>query len=258
MDMKLSELLPGQSAPHVGSKGNVRSFERNEYGRDFVVGDIHGMFPHLERLLDKAGFAEGRDRLFSVGDLVDRGPHSAMALEWLDFPWFFACCGNHEQFVIDSEIPEQADLWVTYNGGGWWLRLSDAEQISFRERFRQLPLAMEIVTGSGLVGLVHADVPPMIPWDRYMDLLRAGNQDATYYAMWSRDRVQGKSKGTVQGGVARVYCGHSPVRQAVAFDNVYFIDTGAAYIGDGYKDAKLTLIEIHPEAHRVFSIRTAD
>jgi hypothetical protein len=45
------------------------------------------------------------------------------------------------------------------------------------------------------------------------------------------------------------------VREPVAVDNVYFIDTGAVYIRDGYTDARLTLIQIHPEPHREYSIR---
>jgi len=39
------------------------------------------------------------DQLFSVGDLVDRGPESHRVLEWLARPWFFAICGNHDFMV---------------------------------------------------------------------------------------------------------------------------------------------------------------
>ena len=49
-------------------------FARNVGGRDFAVGDIHGCFSHLSRSLEAIGFDAAVDRLFSVGDLVDRGP----------------------------------------------------------------------------------------------------------------------------------------------------------------------------------------
>ena len=88
------------------NSGLVHSFTMNDNGRDFVVGDIHGMFGALEGLLAEVEFNEEHDRLFSVGDLVDRGPDSNRALEWLAKPWFFACRGNHEQFVLDSSNPE--------------------------------------------------------------------------------------------------------------------------------------------------------
>jgi hypothetical protein len=37
---------------------------------------------------------------------------------------------------------------------------------------------------------------------------------------------------------------------------VHFIDTGAVYCQEGYAEARLTLIEIQPELHRVYAINT--
>ena len=51
-------------------------FAQNTVGRDFAVGDIHGCFTELQRGLEAIGFDPSTDRLFSVGDLVDRGPES--------------------------------------------------------------------------------------------------------------------------------------------------------------------------------------
>ena len=48
----------------------------NKVGRDFVVGDVHGMFDRVAQALTKVQFNPSRDRLFSVGDLIDRGPQS--------------------------------------------------------------------------------------------------------------------------------------------------------------------------------------
>jgi serine/threonine protein phosphatase 1 len=130
--MKVSEYRDGLPTPEIAESEAVLRFPLNDQGRDFVVGDIHGMFQHLTQLLDKIGFDEEHDRLFSVGDLVDRGPESKRALEWLDKPWFYACRGNHEQFAIDSDDPEQLDVWVNYNGGEWWLDLDIEDGIGMR------------------------------------------------------------------------------------------------------------------------------
>ncbi|MGB0713157.1 MAG: metallophosphoesterase, partial [Gammaproteobacteria bacterium] len=54
----------------------VVRLEHNEVGRDLIVGDIHGEFIALKDRLDELEFVPGRDRLFSVGDLIDRGPNS--------------------------------------------------------------------------------------------------------------------------------------------------------------------------------------
>ena len=257
--MKLSRPPPGLPAPELRSGRIIARYARNDRGRDFVVGDIHGMFPHLHSLLDTIELDPAVDRLFSVGDLVDRGPESAMALDWLDHAWFHACRGNHEQFVVDSDDPAQYDLWINHNGGEWWLDLDAVSRARFREAFSNLPLAMEVETAFGVVGITHADVPPRVTWRRFTELLQARDRDAALYALWSRNRVHGSGlRSPVRGGVERVYCGHTPTSTTIRIGNVHYIDTGAVYIRKGYADARLTAVQIHPEEHREYTVRTAE
>ena len=243
--------------PDNAESPRVAYFDANNGGRDFVVGDIHGMFSALRELLAEVAFDPMRDRLFSVGDLVDRGPESVEALDWLANPWFFACRGNHEQFVLDSDDPEQYELWINHNGGQWWLQVDGADRERFMRTIEAMPLAMEVATGTGTVGIVHADVPPLMSWDLFIDRLEGGDPDAMFYAMWSRNRIAGVvSSMPVLGRVERVYCGHTPTRQAVAVDNVHYIDTGAVYCSEGYEEARLTLVQIQPGPHREFAVYT--
>ncbi len=237
----------------------IIKFPLNVYGRDYVVGDIHGMFRQLDSLLARVQFKPEHDRLFSVGDLVDRGPESKEALLWLDKPWFHACRGNHEQFAIDSTDQEALDFWVRYNGGQWWQELSADEQATFRDTFLKLPLAMEVETRTGRVGIVHAAIPPALTWERFTALLASGNQDVTLFALFSRDRIHsGRSRKPVEGEVDRIYCGHTPVRAPVQVDNVFYIDTGACYYHDGYEEASLTMVEINPLRHQPYQTYTRD
>ena len=46
-------------------------------GRDFVFDDIHGCFATVEQALEALDYDPGRDRLFSVGDLIDRAREAA-------------------------------------------------------------------------------------------------------------------------------------------------------------------------------------
>lgn len=68
----------------------------------FAVGDVHGCFATLERLLGRLPFDEETDRLWLVGDLVNRGPRSLEVLRWAREragamgERFAAVLGNHD------------------------------------------------------------------------------------------------------------------------------------------------------------------
>ena len=49
----------------------------------FAIGDIQGCALELRALVKRIGFAPDRDRLWFVGDLVNRGPHSLEVLRYV-------------------------------------------------------------------------------------------------------------------------------------------------------------------------------
>lgn len=48
----------------------------------WVIGDIHGCWRTLQRLLDRIGWDPDGDRLWLIGDLVNKGPDSLAVLRW--------------------------------------------------------------------------------------------------------------------------------------------------------------------------------
>jgi hypothetical protein len=84
----------------------------NRAGRDFVVGDIHGCYSLLDDGLRAVGFDPGCDRLFALGDLIDRGPESDLTARFLRRPGIHSILGNHEAIVLDlyEDGPPGPDL----------------------------------------------------------------------------------------------------------------------------------------------------
>lgn len=144
----------------------------NNRGRDFVIGDIHGHFRRVERELERIAFDPRRDRLICVGDLVDRGPESERAADWLAHDWFFAVMGNHDASVLQrcGLLSTKFELWHDYHD---WLRALDAaSRDKLRDSLAALPWALEIGTTSGPVGIVHAEVPERFDnWNSFLDQL---------------------------------------------------------------------------------------
>lgn len=209
----------------------VHRFEQNICGRDLIVGDVHGYFGRLQAAIDAVGFDPERDRLFSVGDLVDRGPECDLALEWLAKPWFHAVRGNHEDMAIRWPNGNMDSRNYVANGGGW--NVSNPPELSreFAEAFAALPIAMELATEHGLVGIVHADCP-FPSWDQFVEVLETEQLSGALKkavfeaAMWSRERISGHAALDDVAGVRAVVVGHTPVQRPTSLGNVYYIDTG--------------------------------
>ncbi|MBH0190160.1 MAG: symmetrical bis(5'-nucleosyl)-tetraphosphatase [Nitrospira sp.] len=68
----------------------------------YAIGDIQGCFTSLRDLLDRISFQSHTDRIWLVGDLVNRGPDSLATLRFLKSlgPVAHPILGNHDLFLL--------------------------------------------------------------------------------------------------------------------------------------------------------------
>ncbi len=91
--------------------------------KTIIIGDIHGCYQELVKLLEKTGFNEAEDRLISLGDLMDRGKQSYEVFDYfrgLKLRMEDRCVvirGNHEVMMMEAgEDLFHLQLW--YQNGG--------------------------------------------------------------------------------------------------------------------------------------------
>lgn len=221
----------------MSANQNVQRFNKNTTGRDFAVGDIHGCFARLMDALIAIGFDESADRLFSVGDLVDRGPESNLALEWIDKPWFHAVQGNHEDMCARWPNGNMDGGNYAANGGAWNIANTPDVQRQFSDALSALPVAIQVETDTGSVGIVHADCP-FPTWSDFVwslddaPISNSMRERVIDAAIWSRERIQSEDQTGIPD-VRAVIVGHTPMKRPAVLGNVYHIDTGG-WLRDGY------------------------
>jgi hypothetical protein len=155
----------------------LQTFKRNKEGRDFVVGDIHGCRDRLDAVLNHVDFNFETDRLFSVGDLIDRGSQNFECLELLFEPWFHCVLANHEQMMLEAYTGSRLGMYWVQNGGVWGAeamskllqrRLNPTEDSSPEldllsrslNKIKELPYLINLEIGDGeYIHIVHAEIP---------------------------------------------------------------------------------------------------
>lgn len=210
----------------------VKRLTLNRSGRDFIVGDIHGAYDLVLQAMKSVCFDPTHDRIISVGDLIDRGPESARVIRFLRQPYVHAVRGNHEENLLTlyKDGPPDEDVLeavARFYSIGWWLTTPAGQRAEILDLINQLPVAIEVQTRRGLVGVVHGDVPKGMNWPAFVARLESNDELTLAVALEGRERMRSNDQSGVIG-VGRLFVGHTvqnggPQR----YGNVFAVDTGA-------------------------------
>ncbi|MFW5985162.1 MAG: metallophosphoesterase family protein [Halanaerobiaceae bacterium] len=187
--------------------------------RLLVVGDIHGEYDMLCKVLKKADYNPAQDQLFFVGDYIDRGPQSSKVvtkIKELVAGGAIAIKGNHEEMAYNYIKQDGNDQGLYFRNGG---RKTIASYKNF-EQFKndvmwlhELPLK-KVVPGQYI--FVHAGLKPGIGLkdQQKRDLLWIRNEFLMYD--WSREDLE-----------ETIVAGHTPFPEVKYYSGVIIVDTGA-------------------------------
>lgn len=119
----------------------------------WVIGDVHGCWATLRQLLERIDWSPGRDRLWLIGDLVNKGPASLEVLRWAaTTSGVDALLGNHDLHLLARAAdltPARADD-----------RLGEVLAAPDRDDLLDWLRARPLLTRAGGSVLVHAGLMP--------------------------------------------------------------------------------------------------
>ncbi|HJT79429.1 MAG TPA: metallophosphoesterase [Gemmataceae bacterium] len=188
-----------------------------------VIGDIHACYAELLDLLDAAGVGADEE-ILAVGDVLDRGPANAAALDFFRTrPGASTILGNHERKHLRSargEVEPAPSQKITRAqlGDGYAACLSFLEGLP---RHRELPEAL----------VVHAFWEPGLPLERQRDTVLIGTLSGEGYLQKHYDRPWYE----LYDGPKPLIVGHHDYRRdgqpLVCRDRVFALDTGCCHGG---------------------------
>ncbi len=146
----------------------------------YAIGDVQGCYSALQQLLDTLRFDPSQDRLWLVGDLVNRGPQSAEVLRFvMSLPETIVVLGNHDLHLL-AVAAGKAKM---RSGDTLEGILSAPDRESMLAWLRQRPL-LHHDAGLGYT-LVHAGLVPQ--WSLDQAMVYAREAEAAIGASASND-----------------------------------------------------------------------
>lgn len=150
---------------------------------DYAIGDVQGCYDALQRLLEKLDFNERADRLWLVGDLVNRGSQSLEVLRFVKQLPLKACVtlGNHDLHLLSLIYTPQQKVDETLRD---ILKAPDCEELGHWLRQQSLlhhdPKLNVVMTHAGIAPLWNLkqakvlanELESVLAGDQFIDFLQ--------------------------------------------------------------------------------------
>ena len=189
-----------------------------------VIGDIHGCYFTLKTLCREIKNFAGA--IYSTGDLIDRGKHSKMVVDFCMEKKIKPVRGNHEDMMLRAVMfPEYGinqgyettyDLWMSNGGGKTMMSYIHSKRESQLKKFKKnieetghldFFLALPLIYEFDKVILTHAGI---------VEGKRENN------VLWNREPPSKLDKIQIVG--------HNPSKEIISVENHYVdVDTGCVY-----------------------------
>lgn len=217
--------------------------------------------------LDRIGFDRFRDRLFSTGDLIDRGPDSVGTLELVREPWFYFVKGNHESdlpLFLEYQYPAPEGATAARESGQDWVYDLGEDALNHLKAvllplIDAAPLVLHVGGDQGF-WMVHADRGKFGSYGNPLPLLddarlpHVTGDDQLEALLWSRRLLKQIPKpdltdrglylvapgAELAPGVGLTFVGHTYVERPVLYRSHLFLDIGAGTVPNG----KLTVLRV--------------
>ncbi|HLY30211.1 MAG TPA: AAA family ATPase, partial [Ktedonobacterales bacterium] len=226
------------------------SDKREEVGPFDLIGDIHGCYDELRDLLGLLGYRddadhpeqgmrhpEGRRAVF-VGDLVDKGPNViavvTLARRMVAAGHAFCVPGNHDMKLLRALNGRQVKISHGLDKSLEQINaLPEGERAAWTRDYRAFAdgLVSHLVLDGGRLVVAHAGMR-----EAYQGRASGRVREFALYGETTGETdefglpVRANWAADYRGSAAVVY-GHTPVLEAVWFNNTINIDTGCVYGG---------------------------
>lgn len=222
----------------------------------YVMSDIHGQLTLFNKMLKLINFSDN-DKLYILGDVIDRGPDGIkLLLKIMRSPNIHMLLGNHELMLLkayQTGEPNYCALWAR-NGGKitakQWFTYADSTRIKILNYINKLPVEIKLNIHNKDFILCHAQPHPLSfkkdPFDNYS--IQCSYSSDKEFSVWQRGTYPTKENPYSTYGIIPdenfnnkiIIFGHTPVYAYIDFkdappsifrqSNTINIDCGCAGI----------------------------